>query len=599
MATREQIMQELNSRGITKDMLTQELASRQQPKEPQYNIDIMASPQQMGEAFGNTAMGKDVVNTLASIPRGFRQAAAGLGQLGMQSAEAMGVNTTEEQKALQEAIAQRNTEGELARKDTPIGTAVGEFVGESLPSAPAFALGPVSGGAVIGAMSGVSRPDATGDVALGDRVTEGIGGTVIGATTALAAPLVVKGIGKGIDAVRTKLFSGLSDVDSVLVSAGKGVDDIHLFDELKARVGEKAARNLQETSNLYKQATKKGADTVMTGKSFNGLQVRIRELLPKFTGDDNIAVINDALSRVRGSKMTVNDLETLRKAMVSSNAPASSAVKATIDDTMEKALSAGDIVGNKDSVRLWKAAIKSRRDYGMKFENPKYVAAYISDKATSLGRKNITPESVVSEITPEALSAKLFGAGSITTARNGAQAYDQVVNTLGKDAEPILKQAIVGKMLRYAGRDIPSDSIDDAVHKVWFQRVSNEIKNLRTQNKSLWNKFSSSEKEVLRKIEVNAYKTTQGGIINKLGNTLMSVASGGARGLGLGNDIRLPSTLSPKKIGTIGDIIRMSQEKIPVSPNGLVKIGDAIQSKVDDDVLAKGLKKAGQMMKGK
>lgn len=415
----------------------------------------------------------------------------------------------------------------------------------------------------------MTQPEAE-DVTLGERAEQAAIGAGVGAAVGAAAPRVITAFGKGLDSVRNRFARGVNELDEFFGAVAGGADDIQLLNEVQEQVGKKAGRQMKEISSLFRRATQEGRRAIVSKQPIDSLKTRITATAEEFIDDDSANFLRNVLTRVNGlgDSATVNDLEVIRRAATnaSQRLPAAGRVKALIDDVLIEASEKGQIKGKEGAVRLWKSAIAKRRDFANRFENPKTVALAATD-----------------EITPEQLSQRLFGAGSITTARGAGKEFDAVVRALGPDSKPLLKQAAIGKIIRFAGRDAADD-------QVWLQRLSKEISNLRKQNPSLWNKFDEKERQLLSMVGNEAEAAARGGPINRVIDATLDIMNWVFRRGGFRTSLRLPSTLEPKQMASMQDVLNLVQTKPEIQASVITRLGTRLERFTEDDVLANQVK---------
>lgn len=371
------------------------------------------------------------------------------------------------------------------------------------------------------------------------RNLSGIVGTAEVVPVAAGVKAGATGAAKGVG--RYAPPSRKEEIAEVFKSTGDEVTNI------QDRVSKLSEVRKSEYQDLYKAAEELGEGSFVKGKSASDLVGKLEFLKGKTYQPSEKDTLENIIKTVKGLKtadgMNLNVLAGIRRDLGKSISE--SRAKGIIDDVISDAVDKGDISGSPEAGKLWKDATNQFRQYKQTFDNPKM---------------NPTIKAIVdTDLTPEDLSSKMFGAGSIGTGRKAGQKYDEFVRVLGKEVEPDLKKAVVGKIMNFSLE--PSESMRG--NQVWLQRVAREVSNLKGKNKTLWNKFSAEEKEALTRMGEMAQRASEGGVVNKTVDGVLNIANNLLSKTGLRTSLRLPSTLQPKQLASEADVLDLSRSRTP------------------------------------
>lgn len=379
------------------------------------------------------------------------------------------------------------------------------------------------------------------------------------------APAAMGGreVGKGAVKLAERYGPGAQRSPLMDVFKGTGEEVAGIQD----KIGKLAEVRKQEYNDLYRQAEELGVDSYITKSSVDDVINRLKFQKEKLSSPEDIKQMENIIDKVQDSviggklstvtqaraprKMNINKLEGIRKDLGVKHTDGKA--RSAIDEAILKAIDSGNIEGDPRVGQVYKDAISSFKNYQKTFADPKM---------------NPTVKSIVdTDLTPEDLSSKLFGAGSIGSGRKAGQKYDEIVRVLGPEAEPELKKAVIGKVLSFANE--PDKGTGD--NMVWLQRVAREVSNLKSKNKSLWNKFDKDEQDALNRMAQTAMRSAEGGVANKAVSAILSLGNSVLARGGLRTDLRLPSTLQPKQLVREEDIIDLSREVSPTRRERLIE----------------------------
>lgn len=391
-----------------------------------------------------------------------------------------------------------------------------------------LASGPVSRevGAGVGAGLASQTASEIGVESLPAKIAIGVGGGLAGGAAAARAlrprPTVAK-------------QSLLSDV------AESGIDDVTAFTKVEGALKKEATKQQKKISKLFTAAKEKGKEAVIASDDIAKLS---DDLIKDI--DDVIDVDGKSLLQSTSKTLadlsegnisnTVNRLQSFRRQaskIVRKDLAGSEGAKKVLEK-IDNFLENVEIQGDPQAVKTWKDAIKARREFGGKFENPKKIAKAINEEETI-----------------ESIEREFIGTGPVASKKDLAKTYNETIRALPskqrKDVAFSLRQSVVNRMIKTAAQ--ASDSKDG----ISASRLSNQIRNLRRENKSFWDKFTPAEKKTLSKLEADLRKSSDKNGIQIAANALTRFV-GRIRQIGL----EAPRTLKPKTIVTVDDLLRMS-----------------------------------------
>lgn len=496
----------------------------------------------------------------AGLARGFEGATTGIEQAALAGAEQLGIPLDRiaerrEELTQREAQQQRIFEEQIGDEGYAL---AGRFVGEAapfiaLPAAGKGALARIAGGALSAALGAGTRAEIE-NLPPGKELTKRLTRATFAAPFGAAGAGVIMGGQKLIGAAANKIGNlfgrATQNVDDILEDVvERGIEDTQAFEGVRNILGDEAERLAARIHGkggrigLFDYAKARGSGATVNKKVIAELKQDLTEQIADEIDDDAITVLSNVRARLDQlpDEPTVNDLQAIRRAATKlsfrdqgSKGYAGGQIKRQIDDKLIDASENNLIKGDDEAVKLWREAINARRDFGDKFETPKEIALSLTDEPL------------------EVIEAKFLGTGAIN--KRASKIYDETLKAIPKDQQKqagfLLRQSVFNKMIkRAAARADDPDGIDSIF-------LANQIKNLRRDNKSLWNKFPESEKKLLNTLENNLRSETKNGVINNVAKSMFRFLSMATR-----SNLQLPSIVRPKKIVTIEDIIDLANAK--------------------------------------
>ena len=390
------------------------------------------------------------------------------------------------------------------------------------------------GAGVIGEMGGGVVPQLAAGI---------IGGGVAGSTALKRLPK--------IDHTNNNL---LSDV------AESGIDETQSFSKVRSAIAKEASKRKQKVDDLYKAAKDKGQKAFVEDDNIDILADELqKELVTTIDPEAKQVLLSSvkALEDIKGGNTSINNIEGIRKAATrigktgGEKGYTGSLVARKIDGFLDKA----KITGQEDATKTWKEAIQARREYASKFENPAKIAKAID-----------------SDETLETIEQLFIGTGSISGKTDIAKTYQYVLNAVPNKSQKevgfALRQSVLNRMIKTAAQ------ASDTEGGISASRLSNLIRNLRRNNKSLWEKFKPEEKRILGKLEDDLRKFKEPDPIRKTFDAMLKFI----RNV---KNFELPRTLKKKTIVTIDDLLELSSTK-----PGSIKasnIGVSTSESIEDD----------------
>lgn len=371
----------------------------------------------------------------------------------------------------------------------------------------------------------------------------------------IKAGQVAANVGTDIAKTAPKVITGGEKLPINPIFSDVGED--YAVKQLGQKVTGLASQRKAEYGQLFDEAQELGKEAFIQGQTSASIIPRLRFAKEKAIAQKDKDIFDDAIKAIfnlqkgqgavldvagkpiSAGKISLNELEGLRRGL--GVGYGDGGVRRVFDDVINQAIDSGDLAGKVEAGTKWREARKAFQNYQDTFDNPEKLS--------------LIKKVVDKDLTPERLSADLFGAGGIKSARDAAARYDEFVSVLGKEAEPDLKRAIVSKIFNFA--DEPAK--DAKENQVWLQRVAREVQSMRNSNKTLWNKFSPDEKKALEKMAFEAQKSAEGGLINKAANAVFTLGNNTFGSIGLKTNLRLPSSVAPKQIAPVEKVIDKSR----------------------------------------
>lgn len=405
---------------------------------------------------------------------------------------------------------------DIARQERPIETTALTALG-GVPTGGVTSGSTVAGrlasnvgqGAAAGA--GFSEADSTQGFVTDVGIGAGIGGTV-----GLGTELVGK-LGRTIAGSFKKVKPKASELIPDVKNVGDILDDVNKVGGVSNILSKQAEESQGIVSNLYNKAEISGKNAFLQNPVTTSLVRQLDEMAETTVNPDSKALLDNAITALRNkNNIGLNEIVRLRNS-VSDSFKAGGGTRYTagnivraIDDNLDEASRVGMISGDQSAVRQFNEAISASKEHFSKF------APTNKDGKLTLAGKAIV-KAIDDEMTPEEVANAFFGGSGVGNARHAAKTYDAVLRAVptemrdevGRD----LKRAIVSRMFRLASS--AADNTEVAVSK-----LGNEIKRLRINNKSLFNKFSDAEKAQLQNLEVNINEMSKGGVINDVLNSI-------------------------------------------------------------------------------
>ena len=324
--------------------------------------------------------------------------------------------------------------------------------------------------------------------------------------------------------------------------AESGIDDVATCSQVKESLSKEATKQQKKISKLFTSATEKGKEATIDSKNLTKLSDDLLKEVDDVIDIDGKSFL-ESTSKTLGSLSdssaanTVNKLESFRRQasqVVRKDKAGSEGAKRVLEK-IDGFLDDVEIQGDPDTVKLWKDAIKARREFGQKFENPKKIAKILDEEATI-----------------ESIEREFIGTGPVMSKKDLARTYNETLRALPakqrKDVAFALRQSVVNRMIKTAAQSTDSEAGLSA------SRLSNQIRNLRRENKSFWDKYTPQEKQVLSKLETELRNVSSGkGAIKKTFAAISKFIPSGAK-----FDIEIPRTLKAKTAVSIDELLELS-----------------------------------------
>lgn len=329
----------------------------------------------------------------------------------------------------------------------------------------------------------------------------------------------------------------LSDVEQ------SGVGTTEAIGNLRGQLEKEAKKQQAKTDLLFEAAKKEGSKAFVDLDKAKQFSNEIKQMASTEIDDAAKSTLSNAANRIdsliESGIIPVNDFEALRR--TASNAGkkagggsgfAGRAISNKIDDFLQSALETGGVSGDTKAVTTWKNAIQNRRDYAVKFEEPAAIAATLEDD------------------TIETIGQKFLG-GAGPVRKEASKIYDNTLAALPenqrKNAGFLFRQSVVNKMVTSAARAV------NQPNSVSANNMANQIKILRTENRSLWDKFTPNEKSMLSDLEGSLRKEASGGWVTKVGNVVTKMIRKS------GVNVELPRTLAAKTAMTVDQLVDLTK----------------------------------------
>ena len=324
--------------------------------------------------------------------------------------------------------------------------------------------------------------------------------------------------------------------------AERGLDEMEAFTSVRSGLVKEATKQNKKITRLFDDAKTRGANAFIEGDD-------LKKLSSKLLGDiDDVIDIDgknflsstsktlDTLSEGKDISNTINKLQSFRRqaSQIVRKDKAGSEGAKKILEKIDNFLDTTEIKGDPNAAKVWKDAIKARREFGQKFENPAKIAKAIDEAATI-----------------DTVEKQFLGTGAVSAQKDLARTYDEVLKALPldkrKQAGFALRQSTFNQLLKNSAKS------SDSAEGISASRLSNSIRNVRRENKSLWDKFPAEEKQILSKLERELRAVSKGGTLNRVYAATEKLISRGVR-----SNVELPRMLKAKTIVSIDDLLELS-----------------------------------------
>jgi len=431
---------------------------------------------------------------------------------------------------------------------------------QSLTQAPGTQLAAEAAGA--GAAGAARELDAGPGV----QLAAGLAGGILGGVPVAAGPAAAGAVSSVFRKTQPNQISALFED----ISEG-GVDAAGAFGRLRSELGAEASKLQSEISGtfvdgqkvspgLFDVAKERGQNAFVGQDVVQEFSNAIKQQAKEEFDDDAIKILGNASARlddlIQAGPISLNDLEGLRRAAsrISKGGGTKGFVGGDIarqiDTVIDAASASNKITGDQQAVNIWKQAISKRREFGQKFEQPKEIASSIGDD------------------TMETVEKKFLGTGPISSKTELGNIYNNTLKALPEaqrtGAGFLLRQSVVNRMIKRASRTTDEEGVS-------ANFMANQIRNLRTENKSMWDKFPSDEKVILNRLEKNLKEETKGGPLNIIGKRLFNFLGRASR-----SNLELPRTLKPKTIVTVDELLELTNIK-PTFKSRARRAGQALR----------------------
>ena len=363
----------------------------------------------------------------------------------------------------------------------------------------------------------------------------------------IGAGLIGGGVAGGLAGKAGQLIRGSkADAPDILSDvAESGIDEPQAFSNVRDVVVNQARKEEKKIKNLFELAKAKGENSFIEAGDLKKLSSDLSDNIRKVIDMDGKQFLDstsktiDDLAKSENIANTINELQSFRRQASNvvlkrkSGDEGARVVLEKIDNFLDKV----DIKGDQEAASLWKNAIKSRREFGKRFQDPAKIAKAIDE-----------------ENTVDTVEQLFLGTGPVSSKKDAARTYQEVLKAVPKEKRQetafALRQSVLNRMIKNAAQRA------DAEEGISASNLSNSIRNLRRNNSSLWNKFPDEEKKILNKLEVELRKTSKGGPLNKAADALTKILSRSIR-----SNIEVPRTIKPKTIVTVDDLIEFTSNR--------------------------------------
>ena len=335
----------------------------------------------------------------------------------------------------------------------------------------------------------------------------------------------------------------LSDIEK------RGFDGLEALFSVRKTISDEAIKQNKKINNLFEKAKTTGKEAFIKQEDLTKLSSDLAGEIDDvidIDGKNFLKSTSDTIANTAKSddiSNTINKLQSFRRQaskVVRKDLSGSEGAKKVLEK-IDKFLDTVDIQGNKKATQYWKKAIKERRDYGSKFENPAKIAYAVDESKTV-----------------EDVGKQFLGTGSVSTQKDLAKTYEATLRAVPlnkkKDTGFALRQSIVNQII------VKASTKSESADGLSASFLSNSIRNIRRENRSIWDKFPKEEKIILSNLERDLRKVSKGGVLNRVYTAMERLLSRGLRA-----NIELPRTLKAKTIVTVDDLLELSK----IRPKGI------------------------------
>lgn len=325
--------------------------------------------------------------------------------------------------------------------------------------------------------------------------------------------------------------------------AENDINEVQAFSQVRDNLTNEATRRKQSFSKLFEAAKEKGKNAKISSGDLSKLAGDLRREAREVIDLDGKKIIHSTSRTIddiaeEGISNTINNIQSFRRqaSKIVRRGGAGSEGAGKVLEKIDAFFKRADIKVDREAADLWTRAIAERRDFGARFQDPKKIAQAIDEEKTL-----------------EEVEKAFIGSGAVSTQKGAGKVYDDVLNAVPsplKDSTGFkLRQSVVNRLIKN------SVQASDSENGLSASRLSNSIRNLRGENKTLWDKFTPSEKKNLTKLERDLRKiSSKDGAVKK---TYATLAKFVPSGLKLG--IEPPRTLKPKTIITVDDLLDLAK----------------------------------------
>lgn len=350
-----------------------------------------------------------------------------------------------------------------------------------------------------------------------------------------------------------------------------GVSDVEKAGELQNLIRGRYAASERLEGALWNKVRQQAEQSSIAPSSIKNLQDSLMDAQFNLTSNEAAGIVDRQLAMLNrfaetGEDIPANMIVGMRRTLskASQKEGGLRGVVNQLDDY---------IAQNLDIPDLPKAIQASRKQFET-FQDPKSVAKAIEDGATA-----------------SEFSRALFQAGNPALARGAARSFDEAIKAVGPrraaEAQRLLDEATVNRIFEVA-RNQGSDN------EFWIGKIAEQVGAIRNKNPELWNKLTPQTRDTLSNMESRLRAEGQSGFLNKTGEALLNQFVGlPARAIGLRTNLQLPSTLAPKKIANIDDIVKYTDipQGVLQRASGLARnIGEEVAGNVRNDLGMIGFK---------